>query len=552
MAPSFAPDPLRSSSGPDGDSDGAPDRASGAGRLQVALGSFLVLAGLAIAALCFAPDAGEIPGRTPGGPVGSPASAEGQPEGLVDRGIRVRADAAREASVQGSAGEASVGPDDAAPDGAAAPDPLRAMLEALAELEGRALTAGQSPPAPEVRAGIEGLLRPYLERADTPWVVLARLERGDFAPAEESRATALAAGSGPLSRAEFGALRFLYWSIAVSGSAESEWYTGDLGTARERLAASVQSLRALDPAVGVRWAEHVGDLGERLPGLIDARAALGWLEELRLAGGDPEVHRALALALAPFLGDAVSAAYLIALVDELERPAELGRALQLLLESGEAELGLELALGVLGRPGVDAELRGAVFDAVRRGAPVPLAVDFIAEHLELLGQPSNPFLGLGYRDDAPEELYERYLSELASDPDPHLRRLLVGGLARLDAARLEDIARHDGDLEVRSQALLKLFNQDDGEAADLFDLAADVLAAPDGAASLGEARFYLRGCLGTLLRRGEAGTRSTALDYLAQLARTTGSPGARQQFLDVHAAHAEPEVHRQLLVELGL
>lgn len=433
-----------------------------------------------------------------------------------------------------------------------AKDPLRAMLEALAELEGRVLTGGQSPPSAAVCRSIEDLLRPYLAESDSSWVVSARLERGDFRPAEPLRAKALAGGTAPLSQAEFGALRFLYWSIAVAGSASSEWFTGDLAVARQRLSASVQSLGDFDPAVAVRWAEHVGDLGERLPGLIDSRAALGWLEELRLSGADPEVHRALALALAPFLGDVVSAAYLIALVEELEQPAELGRALQLLLESGEAELGLELALGVLERPGAHAELRAAVFDAVRRGAPVELAVPFVAEHLDLLGRPSNPFLGLGYRDDGPEALFERYLSELAAGNGPHLRRLLVGGLSKLDAARLEDIARHDGDLEVRSQALLKLFNQDDGEAEDLFELAADVLAFPSAESSLGEARFYLRGCLGSLLRRGEREACSMALDYLRQLARTADSFGARRQFLDTHAAHADPEVHRQFLIELGL
>ena len=85
-----------------------------------------------------------------------------------------------------------------------------------------------------------------------------------------------------------------------------------------------------------------------------------------------------------------------------------------------------------------------------------------------------------------------------------------------------------------------------------FELAADVLATPEGAESLGEARFYLRGCLGTLLRRGEGESRSTALDYLRQLARTARTSGARRQFLDVHAAHADPQVHRQFLIELGL
>ena len=92
----------------------------------------------------------------------------------------------------------------------------------------------------------------------------------------------------------------------------------------------------------------------------------------------------------------------------------------------------------------------------------------------------------------------------------------------------------------------------DGDAADVFELAADVLATPEGAESLGEARFYLRGCLGTLLRRGVGESRSTALDYLRQLARTAGTSGARRQFLDVHAAHADPQVHRQFLIELGL
>ena len=516
-------------------------------RLHVGLGLALILIGFASVAWFCLPTQGSGQGRAPDAR-GRLPGALGEPA-VVLEGESTDSSAARaDTAPPGEIDPAPRGEQPAEP----AEDPLRAMLESLAELEGRALTAGESPPSSELRAAIEALLRPHLAEPDTPWTVLARLERGDFAPDEDLRATALAAGTAPLSRAEYGALRFLYWSIATAGSATSEWYTGDLGVARQRLSASVQSLAHLDPLLGVRWAEHVGDLGERLPGLVDARAALGWLEDLRLAGADPEVHRALALALAPFLGDAVSSAYLIALVDELERPAELGRALQLLLESGEAELGLELALGVLGRPGVNAELRAAVFDAVRRGAPVDLAVDFVAEHLELLGRPSNPFLGLGYRDAGPQALFERYLSELAAGTGPHLRRQLVGGLSKLDAARLEDIARHDGDLEVRSQALLKLFNQDDGDAADLFDLAADVLATPEGAESLGEARFYLRGSLATLLRREDGGSRSTALDYLRQLARTAGTSGARRQFLDVHAAHADPEAHRQFLVELGL
>jgi hypothetical protein len=520
-------------------------------RLHVALGLVLILIGFASVAWFCLPTQGSGQGRAPGAHSSVPGGPAEPAAGLEHSATDLSGDRADAAPpVEGD--PAPPGELAGEPAGELAGDPLRAMLESLAEMEGQVLTAGQSPPSAALRGAIEDLLRPFLAEQDTAWTVIARLERGDFAPAEAQRATALAAGTAPLSRAEYGALRFLYWSIALAGSPASEWFAGDLGAARQRLSFSVQSLGNFDPAVGVRWAEHVGDLGERLPGLIDARAGLGWLEDLRLAGVDPDVHRALALALAPFLGDVVSSAYLIALVDELERPAELGRALQLLLESGEAELGLELALGVLERPGVDAELRAAVFDAVRRGAPVEQAVDFVAEHLELLGRPSNPFLGLGYRDAGPEALLERYLSELAAGSDPQLRRLLVGGLSKLDAARLEDIARHDGDLEVRSQALLKLFNQDDGDAADVFELAADVLATPEGAESLGEARFYLRGCLGTLLRRGEGESRSTALDYLRQLARTAGTSGARRQFLDVHAAHADPQVHRQFLIELGL
>jgi hypothetical protein len=431
-------------------------------------------------------------------------------------------------------------------------DGLREMLESLAELEGRVLTDGRTPPDSGLLASIEALLRPHLSDDGVGLVVLARLERGDFEPGDALRASAQARGGASLSRAEFGALRFLYWNVALAGSPESDWYRGDLGAARRLLATTLEALARLDPRVGIRWAEHVGDLGERLPGLIDSHLALEWLEAFRTAGGADSVHRALALALGPYLGDTLGTAYLMSLVEELRKPAEVGRALQLLLESGEVRLGLDLALGVLGRPGVTAELRAAVFEAVRRGAPVESAVDFVADHLDLLGRPANPFLGLGYRDDAPEALFERYLSELASGTEPRLRRLLVGGLSKLDGARLEDIARHDSDLEVRAHALLKLLNQDDGEPADLFELAADVVAAPEGSETLGQARFYLRGCLGALLGRGEAESRSTALDYLRQLARTSSSPAARQQFLEVHARHAAAEAHQQFLAELGL
>lgn len=433
-------------------------------------------------------------------------------------------------------------------------DPLRAMLETLAQLEGQVLIERQSPPDPAARKAIEALLRPTLGDLDVARVVLARLESGEFAAEETAREQAISQGTGSLSKAEFGALRYLYWSIATHGSVHSEWFPGDLGASRQLLSQAVLSLAHLDVEVGLHWVEQVTDLGDRLPGLMDEAMAMNWLEQLRLEGVDGRVHRALALALSPHLSAGLGTAYLVSLVDELSNPGEVGQALQLLLESGDTQVGLDLALAALERTDAGPELREAVFDAVRLGAPVVDAVGFLASHGDLLGNPPNLFLGLGYRDDAPEAMYERYLSELAGTSDPDLRRKLMGGLSKLDAARLEDITRNDPDLEVRAHASLKLFNQKDGDPRDLFALATDVLgveAMDSTGAALGSSRSYLRSSLGALLRRSDQEDRSLALDYVRQLVRTEPFAGNRARWIELHAEFAEPEVHASLVGELG-
>ncbi|MHC4377972.1 MAG: hypothetical protein ACYS26_15340, partial [Planctomycetota bacterium] len=233
-------------------------------RLHVALGLVLILIGFASVAWFCLPTQGSGQGRAPGAHSSVPGGPAEPAAGLEHSATDLSGDRADAAPpVEGD--PAPPGELAGEPAGELAGDPLRAMLESLAEMEGQVLTAGQSPPSAALRGAIEDLLRPFLAEQDTAWTVIARLERGDFAPAEAQRATALAAGTAPLSRAEYGALRFLYWSIALAGSPASEWFAGDLGAARQRLSFSVQSLGNFDPAVGVRWAEHVGDLGERLP-----------------------------------------------------------------------------------------------------------------------------------------------------------------------------------------------------------------------------------------------------------------------------------------------